>query len=138
VEAYSDRGRLVVDYSNEPYLNQRPEIKVVSLNPGQYAHVFHPFKQWGIGRDASRPFYRAWYAGGFYLLYFVPFQGFSVGIPSYAVIIAATIWPLVWFRRRRTHRAGCCVACGYDLRATPERCPECGTIPDPKSETISN
>ena len=55
---------------------------------------------------------------------------YSGYVPHYAVVLAAAALPAVRLRarlrRQRSIRRGLCTCCGYDVRATPARCPECG------------
>ena len=60
-----------------------------------------------------------------------------VGIPHWLVALAGAIAPVAWLRRARWRRRiakGLCPKCGYDLRATLDRCPECGTPADKTAE----
>ena len=59
----------------------------------------------------------------------------AYGMPVWLPLVIFTIFPLYWIvvpvraslRRARRRRLGQCETCGYDLRGSSERCPECGS-----------
>jgi hypothetical protein len=113
----------------------------------QYADPSHPLPTWRYStrsnpRDltvksawTSQPQARVSFVG-FGCFDDQPFSvpGYSVRavwFPHWLLALLFAILPAVHLRgigrTRRRNRAGLCQHCGYDLRATPDRCPECGT-----------
>jgi hypothetical protein len=62
--------------------------------------------------------------GGFCFLLLLAVLSVPVGIYVLIRVVRSDI------RTMRRDR-GQCEKCGYDIRATPDRCPECGTCPSP-------
>ena len=62
-----------------------------------------------------------------------PFPYRMVQVPFWSLTAVTGVLPVAVFlrgrlRRRRVSRRAC-AECGYDMRGSPERCPECGTVP---------
>lgn len=56
-------------------------------------------------------------------------------VPYWFVLVVSSVPCWIWLARARARRMsarrarlGQCTHCGYDLRASPERCPECGRV----------
>ena len=100
------------------------------LNP-EYARGFY-LREPPAEVERDRPHLSVWNRMGFFLLE-RPENG--VILPMWLLAVAAMALPVcratAWRRARKRRLTGHCPGCGYDLRATPGRCPECGTAPPP-------
>jgi len=99
-----------------------PTIPTVRQEFRELAKFFHGSEIAGIAWfvDSLSPMQGGWRQ-----------TGWRLAIPDAWLLACSSVLPAAWvaqrmFRRRRRLK-GICPQCGYDLRATPDRCPECGT-----------
>jgi hypothetical protein len=64
-------------------------------------------------------------------------SGYGVVVPYWFLCLLSAVWPVTRSYRQHKldvelerHLRGLCPKCGYDMRATPDRCPECGGTTD--------
>ena len=65
------------------------------------------------------------------IIYFTPMQMTVWRFPYPVAIAPLSVLPITArrIRTRRRVKGVLCPVCGYDLQATPGRCPECGRVP---------
>lgn len=93
----------------------------LGISPGWFAFGMR-------GRARMWLFPPAMGTGRIQVLYIPDYYPLAIGL------LLSLTWVLLALRTRHRVRAGLCRRCGYDLRASPDRCPECGT-PVPKPRT---
>jgi hypothetical protein len=119
-------------YFQFSYMSAR---KVVCLEEGCLRWGPYPYSGVPLVRNADGGFEVAKYSfrfGGFigFATDWLPNRRLLLSLPLWMPASLFAILPCYHFlpshRRRKRRNLGLCVACGYDLRGSAERCPECG------------
>src|SRR5688572_17589675 len=109
------------DAAPSPFPNKRYVSSQYRTGPPEY-----PSREWQ-SRDRS-PFGFAYhhYAGGLSEMY--QFSEFGLIAPFWSLFLLTLLFALPWLKHRyrifRHRKPGHCPTCNYDIRATPDRCPE--------------
>jgi hypothetical protein len=125
-----DDVKLKILSQGPPCVPQAPTATVILPEPRSAFHNRETRSLWlpYLGFDYAE--FDQWY-GYNTKLYSYRLSYFTVMLPAAAVTL---LWIGIrgreWYRRR--HRPGFCAKCGYDLRASAGRCPECGTTVAPQ------
>lgn len=133
-------GRFVLDVAPYPVGHLLPVITTARpRSPDSLNSLFPPNSGFTFGSTARvvLPSERRAFPGVRWVDYVVSgtaqvtSREFTVAcwLPALTFAVLPTVWLVRHRRRARRLRAGLCSACGYDLRASPERCPECGAVP---------
>jgi hypothetical protein len=128
VSVTSDRGGVVAWRTWENVAESQDGFSWTRREPWGYLKYFDgTFRRVGRGQLLGFAYFKNARADSF--LY--TSSSSAVFVPYWPLFVLTGLGPLLWLRARVRLRARRrrrqCLSCGYDLRASPDRCPECGT-----------
>lgn len=135
VNIWSARGGVGIYVADVKFGTRPPDFGPVWQDDGMVMYPYAPIPQMQKGRSISGAGFTWFSSGGGSVSWgLLPIRKEQAFIFPWCAPLLLCFFPLVLIsrsflvRRRKAFRnqRGLCVGCGYDLRHSKERCPECG------------